>query len=196
MVNKTRPDTHRNTSPLTVHDLAVSRDETTGLFSLVMKGRCPLCATSFDLPLGKAHGNATLPCPQCQAQLRVPGSDIKRLGRGLLDTHMSALERELEPWPEITQTKSSAISNFNSQSTAQAYLQDRPLTKRAEDELVLLMALVADLKPWLHVRFGLMQSAYFGHMTMNTQNYLSERRQGVTPSDTLDFFGYAGCRLQ
>lgn len=159
-------------------------------FSLRLEGVCPRCGGPAAIELAGLEPDRASPCPACGLGLRPEREAVRRLGRTLVLERLATLEKTLAPWPEPTQVKQGTTSNFDVHGMLLHFLKDMHLDGTAVDRLVLLQFLVLALRPWLLVRFGAVQSALFGHMTMNVENYLCEREVGVTPSDTLDVFCY------
>jgi len=156
--------------------------------SLVLEGDCPLCGRKTAIELVGLSPGETVPCHHCNASLNPDCDDVKRLGRDLVMASMDRLEERLGPWPEFSHVRKGTIFNFDCHSILFAYLEDVEVGVEDQNELSLVMHMTAALKPWLHVRFGAVQSAFFGHLTINVEDYLCEREVGVTPSDTFDVF--------
>ncbi len=158
--------------------------------SLVLEGDCPLCGRRTSVELVGLSPGEMVPCYHCNASLSPDCDEVKRLGRELVMASMDRLEDRLGPWPEFTHVRKGTISNFDCHSVLLAYLEDVEVGVEDQNELSLVMHVTAALKPWLHVRFGAVQSAFFGHLTINVEDYLCEREVGITPSDTFDVFCY------
>jgi len=182
-MQETRPRLH-------VQWLTPSMDFGRAKLTLHASGLCSECGASMSLALDELAPGETTACAGCGQSLEPSKTDIQRLGKSLVKKYMDSLERHIAPWPEHAASQEGKHSRFDCYSTMNEYLKDVRLDVRAQDELSLLMALALELRPWLLVRFGAMQSSYFGHMSMNTENYLSRRDVGIGFTDSYDIFGY------
>jgi putative glycosyltransferase (TIGR04372 family) len=157
--------------------------------TLTVSGECPGCGTTVMATTAECH-EAAVSCPSCAAALLPDPSDMRSQGKSLINGHVAALERRVGPWPASADTNSTSISNFNCYSIMAEYLSEVEIDTKAQDHISLIMALMIELNPWLHVRFGGVQTAFFGHMSVNTENYLSRRDAGIGVTDSYDIFGY------